>query len=163
MREPQAQAPEWLLAWLPDWVQPWVLWLLTPPVITTLVLGSVLLFVASVIAVPWFIVRVPPDHFTRPWQRGLWFVRLRLWQRVAILLAKNLAGMVLVVVGLAMLVLPGQGLITILAGSILLDLPGKRRLERRVLGWPPLFNTLNRLRQRAGKAPLELSAKEKAS
>ena len=41
---------------------------------------------------------------------------------------RNAVGLVLVTAGLAMLVLPGQGIITLLVGIILMDFPGKHRL-----------------------------------
>jgi hypothetical protein len=52
-----------------------------------------------------------------------------------------------------MLVLPGQGVLTLCVSLFLLDFPGKRRLERRILGYPPVLHALNRLRTRAGQPP----------
>ena len=56
----------------------------------------------------------------------------------------------MVVVGmiLALPGVPGQGLLTILIGLMLLDLPGKRRLERKIVGRPRILRTINRLRKR---------------
>jgi hypothetical protein len=56
--------------------------------------------------------------------------------------------------GLVLLVLPGQGLLTMLAGLVLLDLPGKRAFERRVVARPRVLSALNWLRARAGREPL---------
>jgi hypothetical protein len=61
-----------------------------------------------------------------------------------------------VVLGLLMLVLPGQGLLTLLAGLLLLDLPGKRRLERRIIGSPRVLGVVNALRKRWKRPPLEI-------
>ena len=58
--------------------------------------------------------------------------------------------------GLAMLVLPGQGLLTMLIGLLLLDFPGKRALERRVVRRPKILAFLNRMRDRRGREPLRL-------
>ena len=58
--------------------------------------------------------------------------------------------------GLAMLVLPGQGLLTILIGLMLLDFPGKRRLERRIVARPAILAMLNRMRARRGRDPLRV-------
>ena len=49
---------------------------------------------------------------------------------------------------------PGQGLLTILVGLLLLDMPGKQQLERRLLGRPAIIHAVNRLRDRVGRKPL---------
>jgi hypothetical protein len=41
-------------------------------------------------------------------------------------------------------------------GFFLLDFPGKLRLQRRVVGWPPVLRAMNAIRRRAGKQPLHL-------
>ena len=64
---------------------------------------------------------------------------------------KNGLGVVLAVAGVAMLVLPGQGLLTLAAAMLLLDFPGKRRVERRVLGSPRVLGPVNALRRRFNK------------
>jgi hypothetical protein len=68
---------------------------------------------------------------------------------------KNLLGLVLVLAGIAMMLLPGQGLLTVFVGLLLLEFPGKHRLERRLIGWGPIYRAINRLRRRAGRPPLE--------
>jgi len=55
-----------------------------------------------------------------------------------------------------MLVLPGQGLLTILLGVTLVNFPGKYALERRIVSRPSVANTLNRIREAVGRNPLEL-------
>ncbi len=72
-------------------------------------------------------------------------------------LGKNLLGYLLIVAGIAMLVLPGQGVLTILLGVILVDLPGKYRFERWIVARPLVLKSINRLRQRAGRDPLVLA------
>ena len=56
--------------------------------------------------------------------------------------------------GVVMLVTPGQGLATLLIGLMLMNFPGKYRLERWVVTRGPVLHTINRLRHRAGHAPL---------
>ena len=72
--------------------------------------------------------------------------------------AKNLAGAVLVLLGLIMALpgVPGQGLLTALIGLTLLSFPGKRRLERRFVRIPALLGAINRLRARFARPPLEI-------
>jgi hypothetical protein len=54
--------------------------------------------------------------------------------------------------------IPGQGLLTVLIGLMLVDFPGKLRLERWLIGLPRVLQTVNRLRQRYGRPPLILEA-----
>jgi hypothetical protein len=117
---------------------------------------SIFAFIATLIVVPWAIVRIPRDYFAhreRPAER--WAHRHPVI-RGALLIGKNLLGYVLIVAGIAMLVLPGQGLLTMLLGFILVDLPGKYRIEQRIVSHPPVLCSINWLRKRAGRAPLVL-------
>jgi hypothetical protein len=112
------------------------------------------LFIATLIVVPWLIVRIPADYFAhgkRP--RQPWDGRHPL-VRGALLAGKNLLGYLLIAVGAAMLVLPGQGVLTMLLGFILVDLPGKYRFERWFVARPLVLRTINRLRRRARREPL---------
>jgi hypothetical protein len=118
--------------------------------------ASVTMLVMSAIATPWLLSRLPADYFSHP--------KPHLWERLKtgtpgrklLLVAKNLGGLVLVVAGLAMLVLPGQGLLTMLMGLVLIDFPKKFELERWLISRPSLFATVNWLRRRGGHPPLEL-------
>jgi hypothetical protein len=74
------------------------------------------------------------------------------------LVAKNLLGIVLLVAGVLMLVAPGQGLLTIAMGIVLIDFPGKFRLERWVVTRPNVWRTLNWLRRRARRPELQRPA-----
>ncbi|MBK6694142.1 MAG: hypothetical protein IPG50_18340 [Myxococcales bacterium] len=69
---------------------------------------------------------------------------------------RNILGIVVVLVGVVLAVpgVPGQGLLTIAVGLVLLDVPGKRKLERKVLGHPRVLATINKMRARARTAPL---------
>jgi hypothetical protein len=69
---------------------------------------------------------------------------------------RNVIGVVFVLAGVVMLVLPGQGLLTILIGLLLVDFPGKRALELRLVRRPRLLAFLNRMRARRGRPPLQI-------
>ncbi len=71
---------------------------------------------------------------------------------------KNIVGLVLVLIGIAMAVpgIPGPGLLTILFGIALLDFPGKRKLEYKLVSRPKVLGAINHLRQKFGKPPLVL-------
>ena len=53
-----------------------------------------------------------------------------------------------------MLVLPGQGLLTLLVGFLLVDAPGKYRLERWLVSRKAVLRPINWLRRRKGRQPL---------
>jgi hypothetical protein len=71
---------------------------------------------------------------------------------------KNLAGVVLVLLGLVMALpgVPGQGILTMIIGLTLLDFPGKRAFERRLVSRPFVLRQLNALRARFRRSALEL-------
>jgi hypothetical protein len=101
------------------------------------------------------IVAMPADFFLadkappRAWQRHPVL-------RVILRMAKNLAGILLFVAGVVMALplVPGPGVLFMLIGLGLVDFPGKRALERRLLGIPRVLASINRLRARFGKPPL---------
>jgi hypothetical protein len=78
--------------------------------------------------------------------------------RLALLAGKNVLGGVLIVAGLLMLLVPGQGLLTIAVGLVLTDFPGKFRLERWLMRRRSVWRSINWLRRRAGREPLERPA-----
>lgn len=96
------------------------------------------------------IVWLPADHFLpRPVTNSWW--RKHLFIRWTLLALKNALGVVVLVLGLLMLVTPGPGLVFILLGLSLLDFPGKRALERRLVQRPSVMKFLNDLRANFGK------------
>jgi len=116
--------------------------------------SSVVMFIASLIVVPLVIARIPADYFAhqeRPARPR------RSWPtvtRMIYVMLKNAIGLVLVVAGIVMLVLPGQGLITLFIGLTLMDFPGKYRLERHIVAYPGVRQAMNWLRARRGAPPL---------
>jgi hypothetical protein len=118
---------------------------------------SGVVFVGSLLVMPVLLARIPADYFirARPTSEG-WFGRHPA-ARVLTRVFKNLVGVVLLVAGLAMMVLPGQGVITLLVALSLLEFPGKRRLELRLIRQPQVAGVIAWIRSRAGKPPLLLS------
>lgn len=131
-----------LLPWLAEYQV--LLWSLTAV--------GVVMFIATLIAIPWLLTRLPADYFIRRPVRD-WPGR-RPILHLGLVIAKNLLGGILVLAGIAMLVLPGQGLLTILVGIMLLDFPGKRNLERWLIRRRPILNAANWIRAKAGEGPL---------
>ncbi len=115
--------------------------------------GATLTICLSVVA--FVLVRLPRDYFAVDGVPAFWPERPP-WQQIAGRVGKNVLGAVLVAVGVVLSIpgVPGQGLLTMLIGVILLDIPGKRRLERRIVASPPVLRVINGLRARFGKPPL---------
>jgi hypothetical protein len=119
-------------------------------------MASVLMFVGSLVVLPWLVIRIPTDYFVhrRHWA-DRWEIRHPLL-RLTVLVVKNMIGVVLVLAGVAMLVLPGQGILTILIGLMCLDFPGKYALEQYIARQRPVIGALNWIRLKAHRPPLEL-------
>lgn len=118
--------------------------------------ASLLSAAATLLTIPWVIARLPADYFHHS-HRENW----RGSQRppaIALVfgVVKNLVGAVLLVLGVVMLFIPGQGLLTILVGLLLMNFPGKYRLERWLVQRPGVLRSLNWLRKRHGRPPFRV-------
>ena len=118
-------------------------------------LVSVVTFVLSLLLVPLIIVRIPEDYFVEGRPETPFFARLHPLLRLCLKFLKNVLGLIFLVMGILMLVLPGQGLLTILFGIALLDFPGKRELQKRLITYPKVFNSINWIRKKANRPPLK--------
>lgn len=119
-----------------------------------LFLGSLALSFAAIAIV---MVKIPANYFSSHYKRDFlpgspFLVR---WGAV---IAKNIFGLFLIVLGIALSLpgVPGQGILTILLGLIMLDIPGKRPLEARIIKRPAVLSAINNLRARYSKPPLEV-------
>lgn len=135
---------------MPDWlpVDPIVFWWLAA--------FSVLMLLGGIAVVPWIVVRIPADYFAHRRREAVVLTRRNPAVRAGILVIKNAVGAVLIVAGILMLVLPGQGVLTILVGLTLVNFPGKFRVERWIIMRPAVLSSVNWLRRRAGRQPLEV-------
>ena len=108
----------------------------------------------GLIAVPWLLARIPHDYFlTHQEYLSVWKTR-RPFLRLIVLSLRNLVGVILAILGLVMLVTPGQGVITLLLGLSLTTFPGKRRLELTLLRRPGVLRTINWMRKKSNRPPL---------
>ena len=118
--------------------------------------ASLILFFGSLILMPVLIARMRADYFVTPDpDRDSWLGRHPAARTTARVL-KNSGGVVLLIAGLAMMVLPGQGIITLLVALSLLDFPGKRQLELRLVRQPQVRGAINWIRGRAGRRPIQI-------
>jgi hypothetical protein len=117
----------------------------------------VVTFSLSIAVVTFILVKIPANYFKQDYPRELWKDRHSAI-RITGIVGKNVIGSILVALGILMSLpgVPGQGILTILLGIMLLDFPGKRRLEYRLISRPKVLRTINRVRQRFGKPALVL-------
>lgn len=119
--------------------------------------SSIAVLIASMILIPWVVARIRPDYFAHDKRLDASYINLPQPVRVTIIVGKNVLGVILMIAGLAMLVLPGQGLITLFIGFFLIDFPGKYRFEKWLIRRRAVHRPINWLRRRSGRGPLELS------
>jgi len=114
-------------------------------------------FVVSVSLVTVVLVKLPRTYFLDRPSQPLWKDRHPA-VRAALHLIKNLIGACLIAVGIALSIpgVPGQGILTILIGVMLLDFPAKRRILRKVVSYPRVLAAANRIRRKFDKPPFEL-------
>ena len=115
-------------------------------------------FLANLGIVSLILVKIPADHFSKSRKTKFWSGP-RPWLHAAKVIGKNIGGILLVALGVVLSLpgVPGQGLLTVLLGIMLLDFPGRHRLEQKLLSKPSILNSINKLRGRFGKKPLELN------
>ena len=116
----------------------------------------VVTFLANLALVSFILVKIPADYFRE--SQGKFLAKQSPVIRVLALIGKNIAGVILVVLGVLLSLpgVPGQGVLTILLGVMLLDFPGRRRFERWILSSPRVFKAVNKLRKRFDKPKLIL-------
>jgi hypothetical protein len=100
------------------------------------------------------IVKLPAEHFVRKPPPDSWWRRHRVIRWTALAL-KNALGRVVFPLGVFMSLplVPGPGLVFMLLGLSLLDFPGKRKLELKLVQRPSVTRFLTDLRASFGKPP----------
>ncbi len=126
-------------------------WLKAHGLIVGIISGASL--VGSIFLCALVIVYLPFDYF-RSKRRASRIRRPVLWGILIVL--KNLLAVILIIVGIILIPLPGQGVLTILIGLVISDIPGKRKLERRIIRSPAVLSALNHIRSRFNRPLLVL-------
>ena len=119
-------------------------------------LGSIsfLVFIFSLISIKWLVALIPSDYFIEN-KRNKYQSSYPLTWLISIII-KNIIGYILIIGGILMLVLPGQGLFTIIIGLMLSNYPGKYFIERKFIAIPSVLKTINWLRKKSNKPPLKV-------
>ena len=119
---------------------------------------SLILLLVTVVVLPIAVAKLPDDYFEREKREPASSKRKHplLWGIISFL--KNLLGLFMILAGVVMLVLPGQGTVAILVGVAMTNFPGKYKLQRRIASQPAVLKTLNKIRKIAGEPPFQVSA-----
>lgn len=139
--------PEWLSSRLPEG---WTGW----HVMFATVALAVSMAAVSVVVVGYVLSRLPPDYFVNPEARRC--ANRHPVMHVLFVVGRNLIGYVLIALGVVLSLpgVPGQGILTILMGVMLIDFPGKHRAELWLVTRKSVFNGVNKLRAKLGRPPL---------
>lgn len=124
-------------------------WIKDNPQVLVMAGVTLAMTIACAVLAGVMLVRVPPDYFEKerkPRKKG--------WAKIAL----NVAGWVLIAAGLAMMVLPGPGVLVVLIGVMLAEFPGKFRVQRWIISRKKVLRGANALRKRFAKPPLKVSA-----
>ena len=119
-------------------------------VLTWVSVLSVFTFLVSLILVPIICARIPANYFHSSRQPEARFRRLHPLAYIIMWAVKNFISIILICGGLLMLVLPGQGILTILIGVGVADFPGKYKLEKKLVSLPGVLKAINWVRKKAG-------------
>jgi len=107
----------------------------------------------NIVVIAIVFIKIPANYFSPHYQED--FLPDASWHtRWGAFFLKNLAGVIMIVIGVIQLVGPGQGILSILTGIILLDIPGKRPIEAKLIGRPAILAAANKLRAKYKKEPL---------
>ena len=117
---------------------------------------SLLVFSLSLLSLPWLVAMIPEDYFLSQKRKRTILKNEGFKTWIVIFILKNSIGLLLVTGGVLMLFLPGQGVLTIIAGLVMTDYPGKFELERRIVSNKKILEKLNWLRNKANQPSLKI-------
>ena len=98
-------------------------------------------------------IKIPADYFSPNYVQEIGSDK-HFSVRWAAFIIKNTIGFLLIIAGAVMIFTPGPGVPTILLGLIMMDIPGKRPLEAKLIQRPMVLSAVNDLRAKYNKPPL---------
>ena len=116
-------------------------------------LFTIITIVASYGLIVIGMIKIPADYFSSTYVRKI-NTENHFSVRWTAFIVKNVVGFLLVIAGVVMIFTPGPGVPTILLGLIMMDVPGKRPLEARLIRRPMVLSAVNELRAKYNKPPL---------
>tara|TARA_A200000113_G_scaffold60515_1_gene51858 strand:- start:1834 stop:2265 length:432 start_codon:yes stop_codon:yes gene_type:complete len=119
---------------------------------------SIFILIISVFMMVLIISFLPEDYFRSENRNLISSVQNSRYPllKLLVLITKNFFGVLLLLSGILMLVLPGQGILTIITGLIFMDYPGKYKFERKLLRQKGVINSINWIRSRLSKPSLKV-------
>ena len=119
---------------------------------------SIFILIISVFMMVLIISFLPEDYFKSENRNLISSVQNSRYPllKLLVLITKNFFGVLLLLSGILMLVLPGQGILTIITGLVFMDYPGKYKFERKLLKQKGVINSINWIRSRLNKPPLKI-------
>ena len=121
---------------------------------------SVSTFVVTLFAVPILIIHIPEKYFLHKEKTSRNDPKDAVGFRLVCRILKNILGGFFVLIGLIMLLTPGQGLLSILVGVMLMNFPGKYKVERAIIRKEKVLSTINWIRAKANRPPLQVEHTE---
>ena len=115
---------------------------------------SFTIFIFSLLTIKWLVALIPSDYFIKK-NNSEFRSNYPIFWLVSIII-KNLVGYTLIVGGILMLVLPGQGLFTIFVGLMLSNYPGKFYIERIFIAIPSVLRAINWLRKKSNTPSIKI-------
>ena len=119
---------------------------------------SIFILIISVFMMVLIISFLPEDYFKSENRNLISSVQNSRYPllKLLVLITKNFFGILLLLSGVLMLVLPGQGILTIITGLVFIDYPGKYKFERKLLRQKGVINSINWIRSRLSKPSLKV-------
>lgn len=104
---------------------------------------------------PFILVRLPADYFISDNRKSL-LKTLPFPLNYILIGFKNVVGFILVLYGIVLLFIPGQGILTIIAALALMNFPGKRKLIYVLISRKTVLGGINWIRRRAGREDIKV-------
>ena len=119
---------------------------------------SIFILIISVFMMVLIISFLPEDYFKSENRNLISSVQNSRYPllKLLVLITKNFFGILLLLSGILLLVLPGQGILTIITGLVFIDYPGKYKFERKLLRQKGVINSINWIRSRLSKPSLKV-------
>ena len=119
-------------------------------------IASVIGLIVSLVLIPWIVIQIPSDYFSHKKRQKHQWRNYPPIIRLVFILLKNVLGIFFIMGGIAMLALPGQGILTIITGLLFMDFPSKYKVESWIIKRPAILRYVNQLRVKAKRSLLEV-------
>jgi len=126
-------------------------------IIQRLGVASVLLFFLSLFILKYIIIKLPHDYFLNNLTNLQNSTKAR--KNLFLRMFKNFSGLLLIISGIILLFMPGQGLLTIALGVCMIDFPWVQGVKRRFICSIPVRKTLNWVRFKKGLSEFKFPSK----